>query len=96
MARANTLKDAVKRMIRKAGNLLRTLELVDELQRLGISYLFEEEISNLLETIYYNYYKFPENWNKINLNLKALGFRLLRQHGYHVPQGNISMKYLFS
>nr|QCI62369.1 terpene synthase [Chrysanthemum indicum var. aromaticum] len=86
VARANTLKDAVKMMIRKAGNLLRTMELVDELQRLGISYLFEEEISNLLETIYYNYYKFPENWNKIDLNLKALGFRLLRQHGYHVPQ----------
>ncbi|PWA42522.1 R-linalool synthase QH5, chloroplastic [Artemisia annua] len=86
VARANTLKDAVKTMILKAGNLLRILELVDELQRLGISYLFEEEISNLLETIYYNYYKFPENWNKIDLNIKALGFRLLRQHGYHVPQ----------
>ncbi|PWA31106.1 R-linalool synthase QH5, chloroplastic [Artemisia annua] len=86
VARANTLKDAVKTMIRKAGNLLRTLELVDELQRLGISYLFEEEISNLLETIYYNYYEFPEKWNKTDLNLKALGFRLLRQHGYHVPQ----------
>ena len=95
MARANTLKDAVKTMIRKAGNLLRTLELVDELQRLGISYLFEEEISNTLEMIYYNYYKFPEKWNEFDLTLKALGFRLLRQHGYHVPQGKISMKYLF-
>ncbi|GJR50629.1 R-linalool synthase QH1, chloroplastic-like protein [Tanacetum coccineum] len=36
VARANTLKDSVKTMIRIAGNLLRTLELVDELQRLGI------------------------------------------------------------
>ncbi|KAK1429340.1 hypothetical protein QVD17_11548 [Tagetes erecta] len=86
-ARVDTLKDAVKlMMIREMGNPLSTLELVDDLQRLGISYHFENEIRNILEVIYNTYYKTYDKWNKIDLNLKALGFRLLRQHGYQVPQ----------
>ncbi|MFS7919920.1 putative R-linalool synthase [Helianthus anomalus] len=84
-ATADTLKDAVKMMILKGGNQLNTLQMIDDLQRLGISYHFEDEIRNLLEMIY-NYYKTPEEWNGMDLNLKALGFRLLRQHGYQVPQ----------
>lgn len=83
----DTLKDEVKMMIREMGSPLSTLELVDDLQRLGISYYFENEIRNLLEVIYNNYYKTHDKWTTIDLNLKALGFRLLRQHGYHVPQG---------
>ncbi|KAI3822627.1 hypothetical protein L1987_10222 [Smallanthus sonchifolius] len=83
-ARANTLKDAVKKMIRNVESpLISTLELVDDLQRLGISYHFEDEIRNLVEVIYY---KTHDKWNTMDLNLKALGFRLLRQHGYQVPQ----------
>ncbi|XP_035843370.1 R-linalool synthase QH1, chloroplastic isoform X5 [Helianthus annuus] len=85
-AMADTLKDAVKMMIHKGGNQLNTLQMIDDLQRLGISYHFEDEIRNLLEMIYCNYYKTPEEWNGMDLNLKALGFRLLRQHGYQVPQ----------
>ncbi|KAJ0480809.1 putative R-linalool synthase [Helianthus annuus] len=85
-ARADTLKDAVKMMIPKVGNLLSTLELIDDLQRLGISYHFQDELRNLLEKIYYNYYKTNDKWHTMDLNLKALGFRLLRQHGYQVPQ----------
>ncbi|KAI3822623.1 hypothetical protein L1987_10218 [Smallanthus sonchifolius] len=88
--RADTLKDAVKMMIREVGNPLNTLELVDDLQRLGISYHFEDEIRDLLERIHYNYYKTHDKWNRLDLNLKALGFRLLRQHGYQVPQGTKS------
>ncbi|KAL9998299.1 putative R-linalool synthase [Helianthus debilis subsp. tardiflorus] len=83
---ADTLKEAVKKMIPKVGNPLSALELVDDLQRLGISYHFDDEISNLLETIYYKYYKSHDDWHKMDLNLKALGFRLLRQHGYPIPQ----------
>ncbi|KAJ0755058.1 putative R-linalool synthase [Helianthus annuus] len=86
-ARADTLKEAVKiLMIPKVGNPLSVLELVDDLQRLGISYHFEAEISTLLEMIYCKHYKSHDEWHKMDLNLKALGFRLLRQLGYPVPQ----------
>ncbi|MFS7971897.1 putative R-linalool synthase [Helianthus anomalus] len=74
-------------MIPKVGNPLSVLELVDDLQRLGISYHFEAEISNLLEMIYCKHYKSHDEWHKMDLNLKALGFRLLRQRGYPVPHG---------
>ncbi|XP_076947145.1 R-linalool synthase QH5, chloroplastic-like [Bidens hawaiensis] len=85
-ARADTLKDAVKMMIHKVGSPLSTLELVDDLQRLGISYHFEDEIRDLLEVIYNNNYKTHDKWSTMDLNLKALGFRLLRQHGFQIPQ----------
>lgn len=80
----------------KAGNPLKTLELVDDLQRLGISYHFEDEIRHVLEKIYNDYYKTHDKWNTMDLNLKSLCFRLLRQHGYQVPQGSISIKNLLS
>ncbi|KAM0021447.1 putative lyase [Helianthus debilis subsp. tardiflorus] len=90
MPRLQTLKEAVRTMIykdnEKEENPLKMLNLVDDLQRLGISYHFENEISNVLKNIYYNYYETPEKWTTMDLNLKSLGFRLLRQHGYHVPQ----------
>ncbi|KAJ0575593.1 putative lyase [Helianthus annuus] len=88
--RLQTLKEAAKTMIykdnEKEENPLKMLNLVDDLQRLGISYHFDNEISNALENIYYNYYETSEKWTTMDLNLKSLGFRLLRQHGYHVPQ----------
>ncbi|KAI3801486.1 hypothetical protein L1987_29591 [Smallanthus sonchifolius] len=90
MPRLHTLKEVVRTMIYKDNereeNPLKILNLVDDLQRLGISYHFEGEISNVLKNIYNNHYKNPEKWTKMDLNLKSLGFRLLRQHGYHIPQ----------
>ncbi|KAK1421123.1 hypothetical protein QVD17_23231 [Tagetes erecta] len=86
---SDNLREKVRKLICKetsVDNPLSTLELVDDLQRLGISYHFKNEISDLLKTIYGRYFEANENWNKMNLNLKALGFRLLRQHGYHIPQ----------
>ncbi|XP_076938099.1 R-linalool synthase QH5, chloroplastic-like [Bidens hawaiensis] len=67
----------------KAENLLSSLELVDDLQRLGIAYHFKEEIRDVLEMIYC---KTHDKWSTMDLNLQSLGFRLLRQHGYPVPQ----------
>lgn len=86
-ARANILKNSVKMLLGEVENSPSILELVNDLQRLGIYYHFEDEIRNGLEMIYYKYYKTPDKWGKIDLNLTALGFGLLRQQGYQVPQG---------
>ncbi|XP_076914313.1 (-)-beta-pinene synthase, chloroplastic-like [Bidens hawaiensis] len=90
MPRLQTLKEAVRTIIykdnEKEENPLKMLNLVDDLQRLGISYHFENEISNVLKNIYHNYFETSEKWTKMDLNTKALGFRILRQHGYHIPQ----------
>ncbi|KAK9076995.1 hypothetical protein SSX86_005330 [Deinandra increscens subsp. villosa] len=87
VARADALKETVKMMIRRqVGSVSRTLELIDDLQRLGIDYHFGDEISDVLEMIYKSYFENDVKWESMDLNLKALGFRLLRQHGYQVPQ----------
>ncbi|KAI7736799.1 hypothetical protein M8C21_011234, partial [Ambrosia artemisiifolia] len=88
--RSRTLIESARTLILE-GNVaedpLSTLELVDDLQRLGISYHFKKEISSVLDKIYIYYFKANEDLrNKSKFNLKALGFRLLRQHGYLVSQ----------
>ncbi|KAH6781400.1 hypothetical protein C2S51_006693 [Perilla frutescens var. frutescens] len=57
------------------------LELIDSIQRLGVGYHFEKEIHNSLQYIY-EYYGTKNN---DDLRVVALRFRLLRQHGFHVP-----------
>ena len=81
-------------MIREMGHPLSTLELIDDLQRLGIAYNFVEDIRHLLEMIYHNYYETQDKWDRIDLNLKALGFRLIKQYGYHVRQSTLLIKYI--
>ncbi|KAH0699852.1 hypothetical protein KY284_014067 [Solanum tuberosum] len=83
--RAEKLKEEVRRMLEKImTNSLEQLELIDILQRLGIYYHFEEEIDTVLKQIYVNYNK--RDHHNEELYATALEFRLLRQHGYHVPQ----------
>ncbi|MBA0829281.1 hypothetical protein Goarm_013896 [Gossypium armourianum] len=64
---------------------LEKLELIDALQRLGLSYYFEDEIKKTLKNISIN---LSSNvaWKKDNLYATSLEFRLLRQHGYEVNQ----------
>ncbi|XP_015065631.1 (-)-alpha-terpineol synthase-like [Solanum pennellii] len=83
--RAEKLKEEVRRMLEKRmTNSLEQLELVDILQRLGIYYHFEEEIDTVLKQIYVDYNK--RDHHNEELYATALEFRLLRQHGYHLPQ----------
>ena len=64
-------------MLGKVEQPLDQLELIDLLQRLGISYQFEDEIKRLLNSIYCNY-NMDDEWKKENLHATALEFRILK------------------
>ncbi|KAK4737148.1 hypothetical protein R3W88_000845 [Solanum pinnatisectum] len=66
---------------------LEKLELIDKIQRSGVSYHFEEEIEASLQMIYEAYYECNNIFGDDNLYVVALGFRLLRQQGYFVSFG---------
>ncbi|XP_059628846.1 (-)-alpha-terpineol synthase-like isoform X2 [Cornus florida] len=82
--RADELKGRVKMMLEQVMDPLDQLELIDVLQRLGLSYHFMDEISKTLEIINSSSTSW-DNW-KDNLYATSLQFRILRQHGFHVPQ----------
>ncbi|KAJ4981749.1 hypothetical protein NE237_032586 [Protea cynaroides] len=66
------------------GVTLAQLDLIDDLQRLGLEYQFEKEIKAALDAL-----KSVINNNGIidgDVHATALCFRLLRQHGYFVSQ----------
>ncbi|KAL0365216.1 UNVERIFIED_CONTAM: Terpinolene synthase, chloroplastic [Sesamum angustifolium] len=86
------LKVEVKKMLVQEKELtVEELELVDDLQKLGISYHFEDEINQMLGCLYEQKYGGGKNnsdseGKERDLYSTALEFRLLRQHGFSVPQ----------
>nr|QGN03393.1 linalool/nerolidol synthase [Coleus amboinicus] len=74
-------------LLRQEMAAVQQLELIDDLKNLGLSYFFEEEIKKMLNSIY-NEHKCFHNIEaeKTDLYFMALGFRLLRQHGFNVSQ----------
>ena len=84
--RLDKLKGEVRMMFYKVVDSLEQLEMIDVLQRLGLSYHFEDELRRILEGVYMNTNHGICNKEK-NLYATALEFRLLRQNGYRVPQG---------
>nr|GME01989.1 (-)-germacrene D synthase-like [Ipomoea batatas] len=80
------LKEKVKNMILDAPSISsQKLELINKIQRLGVSYQFEREIKETLQLIFRSYYEFNAEKDKNDLYVVSLHFRLLRHHGYHVP-----------
>lgn len=69
---------------------VRRLELIDDLQRLGISYHFDEEIERFLTSIHYKYDDRVVAEER-DMYSTALGFRLLREHGFPVSQGALAI-----
>nr|BAR94037.1 5-epi-aristolochene synthase [Nicotiana benthamiana] len=73
------LKEQTRNMLLATGRKLAdTLNLIDIIERLGISYHFEKEIDDLLDHI------FNQNSNFDDFTTSALQFRLLRQHGFNI------------
>ena len=67
---------------------LEQLELIDELQKLGVSYHFEVEINDILMDFHHqNGRSILKCVKEEDLHATALEFRLLRQHGFDVSEG---------
>lgn len=83
--RAKKLEEEVRRMINnKDTKLLTTLELIDDIERLGLGYRFKEEIMRALDR--FVTLKGCEESTNGRIHDTALSFRLLRQHGFGVSQ----------
>ncbi|KAK9092202.1 hypothetical protein Syun_027113 [Stephania yunnanensis] len=83
--RAVKLKMEVKSLLEKEKNLLAQLELIDEVGRLGLGYLFDKEIGQFLSSV--TPMQFKDVGIEKRLHATALCFRLLRQKGHKVSQG---------
>ncbi|XP_058072943.1 alpha-terpineol synthase, chloroplastic-like [Magnolia sinica] len=81
--RIKKLQDAARHLILEASGPLDQLNLIDNIQRLGLGHLFSMEIEEVLSTI-------STDNNDMGMaddvHGTALRFRLLRQHGYEVSQ----------
>ncbi|KAJ7981635.1 Terpene synthase [Quillaja saponaria] len=81
------LKEEVKTLLlASAMKPSQKLNLIDSIQRLGVSYHFETEIEEILQEMYKNppYYNDRDVINDDDLCNVALLFRLLRQQGYKI------------
>ncbi|KAF8096411.1 hypothetical protein N665_0309s0037 [Sinapis alba] len=66
---------------------LEQIELIDDLQRLGISHHFELEINDILTDFHHsNEINLWKCDNEEDLHATALGFRLIRQHGLDISE----------
>nr|UIB01640.1 (E) - beta-farnesene synthase [Cymbopogon martinii] len=96
--RAQSKEEEVRQIILEtaaSSNLVRKLELVDTLQRIGVDYHYKKEIDDLLCSVYDD-----KDGGSDNLYITSLRFYLLRKHGYGVSsdvfekfrdeQGNVS------
>ncbi|KAJ4977940.1 hypothetical protein NE237_008720 [Protea cynaroides] len=84
--RTKKLKEEVKhRFDDGAFGQVGLLELIDDIQRLGLGYHFKEDIKKALDTIVCM--KGMKTRTNESLHATALQFMLLRQHGYEVNQG---------
>ena len=86
------LKEEVKTMLLmdSKNKPWQKLELIDSIQRLGVSYHFQSEIDQVLENI--NNINYPlgvVDEEDDCLYVIALWFRLLRQHGYRISCGKL-------
>ncbi|KOM51223.1 hypothetical protein LR48_Vigan08g205000 [Vigna angularis] len=81
----NKLVMEVKSLFARETNILKQLELVDWIQKLGLANHFQKEINGFLESIHaYVKTSHVNTSEEQDLHVSALCFRLLRNHGYAV------------
>ncbi|KAK4858115.1 hypothetical protein QYF36_011262 [Acer negundo] len=80
------LKEDVRVMLVKEADPLHQMELIETLQRLGLSYHFDHEIKSILGTIYDKRRSNINMPKQESLYVVAVEFGLLRQHGYDISQ----------
>ncbi|RWR83481.1 Alpha-terpineol synthase, chloroplastic [Cinnamomum micranthum f. kanehirae] len=80
--RVEELKNYVRSLLLDSSAPLARVELINHLQRLGVGYLFGEEIKTVLDTIW----KGKDSGMEKDLNATALQFRILRQNGYYASK----------
>ena len=85
------LKEEVKSMLIASAastSPSENVELIDTIQRLGVSYYFELEINEILGLMQKNMiFDIGLIDNKDDLQTSSLKFRLLRQEGYNISSG---------
>lgn len=74
------LLERTRRELQRSTKLVETLKLIDNLQRLGIAYYFEDDINAILD-------QFSDGLPDEDLFTTALCFRLLRDNGYKTGSG---------
>ncbi|KAF8026087.1 hypothetical protein BT93_F2792 [Corymbia citriodora subsp. variegata] len=81
------LKEEVKKMVAAIVPTSQKLDLIDQIQRLGIAYHFQDVIDEQLEQIHKSYFEFNDGDHLCDdLHMVALLFRLLRQRGYRISR----------
>ncbi|KAA8523771.1 hypothetical protein F0562_010194 [Nyssa sinensis] len=90
--RVRVLKREVQMMLKNTRSKpLEEMILINALQRLGVAYLFGNEINEALRSVYADHVNCNIN-NGVtdDLYTVALSFRLLRQQGYHISSGKLA------
>ena len=83
------LKQEVRRMLTSPvdNKFSQKLNLIDVIQRLGVSYHFENEIEENLQQLHVSLHDHDDQKNDDDLYNVALQFRLFRQQGYYISCG---------
>ena len=84
------LKEELRTMLMApVKNVSQKLDLIDDIQRLGVSRHFEKEIEEILRKIHENSYHCDNLQYDEDLYSAGLRFRLLRQQGYKISCGKL-------
>lgn len=90
---AQKLKEEVLWLVAEIENPLAKLELIDSINKMSLSHLFDKEIMVFLQNMEFAK-KLKDSGVEMDLYSTALYFRIFRQYGYNVTQGTDVHKYL--